>query len=38
MEINSSTNANGLSNGNGHLKTNGLDSLAKSKLVDQVNI
>lgn len=36
MEINSSTNANGLSNGNGQLHTNGLDSAAKSKLVDQV--
>lgn len=36
MEINSSTNANGLLNGNGQLLTNGLDSAAKSKLVDQV--
>jgi len=36
MEINSSVNANGLSNGNGQLHANDLDSAAKSKLVDQV--
>jgi hypothetical protein len=37
MEIKSSTNGDGLSNGNVHIYKNGLDSASKSKLIDQVN-
>jgi len=37
MEIKSSTNGNGLLNGNVHIYKDGIDSASKSKLIDQVN-